>query len=88
MLLNINDGIEVTNIDYEISEQEFNTYFLALEQEGYIRLITGASPYKVASYVITNFDKYNKLINNAYRAIPQIIVPIVVTLLELKMTTS
>ena len=83
LLLNINDGIEVSNIDYKISEQEFNAYFSALEQEGYIRLITGEEPYKVSSYVIADLDRYNKLLNNAYKLIAQIITPIVVSILEL-----
>ena len=83
LLLNINDGIEVSNIDYKISKQEFNAYFSALEQEGYIRLIAGQECYNVSSYIIADIDKYNKLMNNAYKLISKIIVPIVIGMLEL-----
>ena len=69
LLLNINDGIEVTNIDYNIKSQEFDAYFSALEQEGYIKLLVGKQPYKVSSYIIVNLDKYNKLMSNAYKLI-------------------
>ncbi len=86
LLLNINDGVEVTNIDYNITNQEFNAYFSALEQEGYIKLIIGEQPYKVSSYIIVNLDKYNRLMNNAYKLIERFIVPIVVVLLELSLT--
>ena len=87
LLLNINDGIEVSNIDYKISEQEFNSYFSALEQAGYIRFITGKNRYKVSSYTIADLDKYNKLMNNAYKLISQIITPIIVSMLELTIKT-
>jgi len=88
LLLNISDGIEVSNIDYKISEKEFNTYFSALEQTGYIRLIEGKEYYKSSSYIIADLDKYNKLMNNAYKLISKIIVPIVVGMLELTMKTA
>ena len=61
LLLNINDGIEVSNIDYNISAQEFNAYFSALEQEGYIRLIANKKPYKVSSYIIADLDFLHNL---------------------------
>lgn len=88
LLMNINERIEVSNIDYKISEQEFNSYFSALEQEGYIRFIAGEDRYKVSSYIIADLDKYNKLMNNAYKLISQIIVPIVVSMLELTIKTT
>lgn len=82
LLLNINDGIDVTNIDYNITSQEFNAYFSALEQKEYIKLIICEQPYKVSSYVILDLDKYNRLMNNAYRLIDRFIIPIVAGLLE------
>ncbi|MBQ8428682.1 MAG: hypothetical protein IJX30_01090 [Clostridia bacterium] len=88
LLLNINDGIEVTNIDYNIKSQEFNAYFSALEQEGYIKLIVGEQPYKVSSYIIVDLDKYNRLMSNAYKLIERLIVPIVVGLLEFTLTKT
>ena len=88
LLLNINAGIEVTNIDYNITKQEFNAYFSALVQEGYIKLIIGEQPYKASSYIIVDLDKYNKLMNNAYKLIERLIVPIVVGLLEFALTKT
>ena len=82
LLLNINDNLHISHEDYGISIQEFETYFIALEQQGYITMIEGAEKFKSSSYIIANVEKFEKLKNNLYKIIDSMIIPIVVVLLE------
>ena len=76
LLLNINEGIAVANTDFGIDKSEFCSYFLALEQTGYILLKQGAEQFSSTSYIILDIEKYDNLKNNAYRLIPKIILPV------------
>lgn len=81
LLLNINDNIEVTSLDFNISIKEFNSYFSALQQAGYIMLKNEEKEFVSTSYVISDIDKFNKLKNNAYKLIPKVIIPVLSSIL-------
>ena len=83
LLLNINDNIAVTNSDFGIDEQEFNSYFLVLQNTGYIALKPGNAEFISTSYVVCDLDRFNKLLNNPYKLIPKYIIPILPTILPL-----
>ena len=81
LLLNINDNIEVTSSDFNISTKEFNLYFSVLQHTGYITLKKGEKEFVSTSYVISDIDRFNKLKNNAYKLIPKIIIPVLSSIL-------
>lgn len=81
LLLNINDNIEVTSLDFNISKTEFNSYFLVLQHAGYIMLKNAEKEFVSTSYVIFDIDKFNKLKNNAYKLIPKVIIPVLSSIL-------
>ena len=81
LLLNINDNIKVTNLDFGISEKEFNSYFSVLQQTGYIMLKEEEREFVSTSYVISDIDRFKKLKNNAYKLIPKIIIPVLSSIL-------
>ncbi len=58
LLLNINDNTKVTSLDFNISEKEFNSYFSALQQAGYIMLKKGEKEFVSTSYIICDIDKF------------------------------
>lgn len=81
LLLNINDNIEVTSLDFNISIKEFNSYFLVLQHAGYIMLKNEEKEFFSTSYVISDIDRFNKLKNNAYKLIPKVIIPVLSSIL-------
>ena len=81
LLLNINDNIEVTSLDFNIPIKEFNSYFSVLQRTGYITLKKEEKEFVSTSYVISDIDKFNKLKNNAYKLIPKIIIPVLSSIL-------
>lgn len=76
LLLNIDEGIAVTNTDFGIDRMEFCSYFLALEQMGYIQLKHGEERFLSTSYIIFDIEKFDYLKSRAYRLIPKIILPV------------
>lgn len=82
LLLNINDGTEVTYSDFGIDETEFNSYFLALQQTGYIILQDKQTEFVTTSYTICDIEKFMKIKSNGYKIIPQIIIPVLKTILS------
>ena len=82
LLLNINDGFEITHEEYKISQREFESYFTALENAGYIKQIKCTEKFKSSSYIIFDIDKFNKFKNNAYKIIEKFILPLVIILLN------
>lgn len=82
LLLNINERLDVTHIDYKISVEEFEAYFIALERNGYIQLIEGETPFQTCSYIIADPIAFEKMKNNLYSVIEKIIIPAVTNLLK------